>query len=399
MLPPAEYRARRDRVLAALTSPPAVALCFSGDPSPHAFKPDPNFSYLTGIPDEPGASVLFDPAHPDPKRRCILFLRPLNPELEAWDGYRDEIASPLRERYGFSTILRTTMLPRMLTSALRLAKRAACLHPLAVYDAPPSPDLALFRRVSERVPGLAIDDRSELLPSLRAVKSEPELALMRRAIAATHQGFLAAARAIRPGTNERDVQRALEAAFLAHGASATAYDSIVGSGKAGTVLHYHANNAPLKDSDLLVIDAGASVLGYAADITRTFPVSGRFSPRQREIYSLVLNAQAAAIAAVRPGAWIHEVDEAARAVFRKASLEDRYLHGIGHHLGLEVHDATPTRPLEAGNVITIEPGLYLPAESLGVRLEDDLLVTATGAENLSASIPKDPDEVERLLQR
>lgn len=393
-----EHQQRRERVLAELKNAGgAVAIYVSGDASTHGFKPDASFLYLTGIADEAGASVLFDPENPDPKRRCVLFLRPLNPEMEAWDGYRDELGSALRERYGFTQVMRTTHLPRMLTQAVRMRKRVALLHPLAVYDAPVSPDLALFRKVMERVPGVAIEDRSELLPTLRSVKSEGELAVMRRAIEATARGFEAALATIKPGINERDVQRAIEREFVQAGGSGTAYESIVGSGKAGTVLHYRANSAELKAGDLLVIDAGASVDGYAADITRTYPVNGKFTARQREIYDLVLRAQEASIASVRPGAWLHEVDEAAREVFRRAGIEDRYLHGIGHHLGIEVHDASPTRPLEAGNVVTIEPGLYLPGESLGVRIEDDVLVTAGGREVLSPQIEKDAGAIERRM--
>jgi Xaa-Pro aminopeptidase len=139
--------------------------------------------------------------------------------------------------------------------------------------------------------------------------------------------------------------------------------------------------------------------GYAADITRTFPVSGRFSTRQRELYELVLEAEIAAIHAVRPGVRMHEVDMAAREVFRRANVEDHYLHGIGHHLGLDVHDASPDLALRPGMIITIEPGLYLPHEKIGIRIEDDILVTETGCENLSVAIPKSADEMERMITR
>lgn len=166
----------------------------------------------------------------------------------------------------------------------------------------------------------------------------------------------------------------------------------------GTVLHYRANNAPLVAGDLVVLDSGAQYAGYAADITRTYPVNGRFTKRQRAVYDIVLKSQLAAIAAVRPGATFGQIDKAARDVITKAGFGDFFIHGIGHHLGLEVHDITPNEPLKAGAVITIEPGIYLPAERFGVRIEDDILVTPSGRANLSAHIERDADAIEREIR-
>jgi Xaa-Pro aminopeptidase len=393
---PAEYRARRERVLKALGKSVGLVLAGEGAPPLMGFwQPSSHFYYLTGIRDEPGAAVLFDPAHEDPKKRCILFLKPLNPELEAWDGYREEISQSLKERTGFDTVMRTLALARMLTGAARQRKSLACLHPFSVYDGPVSPDLAVFRKVSERVPGVAITDQSDLVNGLRAVKSKAEVALIERALVATGAGYEAIQRTLRPGVGEREVQRAAEAAFVEAGGSGPAYNSIVGSGKNATVLHYMANNAECRAGELIVIDAGAAYEGYASDITRTYPVSGSFTKEQRRYYELVLEAQEAAIAAVKPGRSMHEVDGAARRVFEKAGVADRFIHGIGHHLGLEVHDATPDGPLKAGMVITIEPGLYFPTLGLGIRIEDDILVTERGGKNLSGHIPKQAKEVER----
>jgi Xaa-Pro aminopeptidase len=395
-IPPAEYRARRERVLKALGK--SVGLVLAGDGAPPLmgfWQPSPHFYYLTGIHDEAGAAVLFDPAHEDPKKRCILFLRPLNPELEAWNGYRDEISQALKDKTGFDTVMRTPALPRMLTAAARQRKSLACLHPFSVYDAPVSPDLAIFRKVAERVPGVSITDQTDLLNSMRGIKSAAEVALIERALKATAAGYEAIQRMLRPGVNERDVQRAAETAFIEAGGTGPAYNSIVGSGKNATVLHYMANNGPCRAGELIVIDAGAAFGGYASDITRTYPVSGRFTAEQREMYELVLEAQQAAIDAVRPGRFMHEVDAAARRVFEKAGVADRFIHGIGHHLGLEVHDATPDGPLKPGMVVTIEPGLYFPNKNLGIRIEDDILVTERGGKNLSSHIPKLVKDVER----
>ncbi|MBX3363596.1 MAG: aminopeptidase P family protein [Phycisphaeraceae bacterium] len=397
-LRPTEYASRRARVLRALKRGVGIVFAGEGGSLHDRFRPDSSFVYLTGIRDEPGAAVLFDPTNPDPLRRCVLFLKPRNPEMEAWDGFRPPIDAALRKATGFTRIFRTLALPGFLTDALRRSKQACCLHKFAVYDAPASPDLAVFRRVAERVPGVGIVDMSNLLPSLRAVKSSAEQLLIRKAIDATHEGHRSLLAILRPGVNERDLHRALETGWNRKGASGPAYNPIVGGGVNSTVLHYHANDQELHDGDILCVDAAATLGGYAADITRTYPVSGKFSREQRRIYNIVLEAQLAAIQAVRPGAYLHQVDAAARAVIEKAGFGDAYIHGIGHHLGLDVHDATPDGPLRPGNVVTIEPGIYLQNEKIGVRIEDDILVTPSGRRNLSAAIPKAADEVEALIR-
>lgn len=389
------YRARRERVLKELDG--AIGLVFSGDGAPPlrgGWRASSDFYYLTGIEHENGAAVLFDPGNPDPTKRCILFLRPLNPEADIWDGIREGIGEAMRDRHGFSWVMRSTHLPRMLTAAARQRKTLACLQHFAVYDAPVSQDLAIFRKVGERVPGVSIVDRTQMLPLMRSVKDEHELALMERAAEASAVGYRAVLKAIRPGASERDVQRALEAGFAQGGGDGTAYDSIVGGGRNGAVLHYHNNNCVLESGSLLVIDAGAEVEHYACDVTRTYPVSGKFTAEQRELYELVLKAQEAAISAAKPGAWMWEVDAAARDIFRKAGVVDHYPHGIGHQLGLDVHDASPDAPLKPGMVVTIEPGLYQVDKGYGIRIEDDILITAKGNRNLTQMIPKTVKEIE-----
>jgi Xaa-Pro aminopeptidase len=198
------------------------------------------------------------------------------------------------------------------------------------------------------------------------------------------------------------VQRTIEAAFIDAGGGSVngpAYNSIVGSGRNATVLHYMANTAVTKAGELMVIDAGASFAGYAADITRTYPVSGKFTAEQRSLYEVVLDAQEAAIDAVKPGRHMWEVEAAARKVIEKAGYGDKFIHGIGHQLGLEVHDVTPDGALRAGMVVTIEPGVYFADKNIGIRIEDDILVTGFGAKNLSEQIPKSVREVEKLLAR
>src|SRR5688572_27902604 len=212
-----EYAERRQKVLRALKG--SVGIVYAGEGAPPLvgkWRPDSNFKYLTGIENEAGAAVLFDPGAEDPDRRCILILRPLDSEMLRWDGHRDEISSGLRNRTGFKKVFRTTALPVLLAKAARRSKRLACLHPFAGYTANVSPDLAVFRKVSERIPGVQIDDQTNLLASLRAVKSKGEVALMRHAARATAQGYFAAARMIQPGVTETDIQHALENAYRAN---------------------------------------------------------------------------------------------------------------------------------------------------------------------------------------
>ncbi len=400
-IPRGEYAQRRQRLLDALGG--AVGLVFSGDPVGHSgiqsrWRADATFVYLTGLEDESGAAVLFDPTAEDPRRRVSLFLRPLDTEADRWEGERDLIGGPLREKTGFETIMRTNALPRMLGVAARRAKKLACLHPFSPYTAEVSRDLATFRKAAERTPGCIIEDRTQLPAQMRAVKSQSEVALLRRAGEATAAGYADAFKVIRPGVPEAEVQRVLEAGYARAGGRWSAYMPIVGSGRNGTILHYKDNRDVCRDGELLVIDSGCDFAGYACDITRTFPVSGKFTDEQRHVYQTVLDAQKAAIAAIKPGVHLWQVDQAARDVITAAGFGDAFIHSIGHQLGLEVHDITPDGPLVPGMVVTIEPGIYLSEKNLGVRIEDDILVTPNGSENLTPQVPKEVDEIEKALR-
>lgn len=397
-IPLAEFATRRRKLATTLKG--SIGVVFAGEQDPDwdaPFRPHPHFEYLTGVTGEPGAALVLEPSNPAATRREMLFLRPLNPEQEKWDGSRLEISSALRERAGITSIFRTGMLPRLLTDAARRSKTLACLHPPASYDQPVSPDLALFRRIAERIAGIEIIDMTGALAALRAVKSAAEVALIQRAIDITATGFTAVMATLRPGLNEFDVQEALEHAYRTNDARGPAFGTIVGAGFNSTVLHYRDNLQPIAAGDLVCIDSGAAFGGYGADITRTLPASGRFTERQKEVYTVVLRALNAAVKAVKPGTTLAKIDAAARAIITKAGFGDAFLHSIGHHLGLETHDITPDGPLKQGNVITIEPGIYLPEEKLGVRIEDDVLVTKDGCRNLSAKIPKSVAAIEKAM--
>lgn len=392
-----EYATRRESLRRELGR--SIGLVFAGEQlSPDLpFRPHAHFEYLTGVTDEPGAVLMLDPSNPVKSRREMLFLKPLNPEQEKWEGYRLEISAALRQKVGVETVFRLTHMPRFLTQAAARCRSLGCLHPLATYEQPVSPDLALFKKVAERIPGVSIEDRSDVLAGMRAIKSEAEVAMIQRAVDITAKGFDAAIRAIRPGMNEFDVQEVIEHAYRTNGARETAFATIAGAGVNTTVLHYHANDQQLHDGELILIDSGAAYGGYRGDITRTYPVNGKFSQRQREIYSIVLGAQEAAIQAIRPGATLADIHKAALTMISKAGYADAFIHSTSHHLGLETHDSAPDEPLKAGAVITVEPGIYLPHEKIGVRIEDDVLVTTNGAEVLSSAIPKTVEEIENIM--
>lgn len=397
-VPVSEFAKRREAVLKSLKG--SVGIVMAGEHAPPLrgdWDPNFHFLYLTGIRDEVGAMVFFDPSAPDPDRRVILLLRPTNPEMDQWDGFREPLGKALRERTGFKTVLRTLMLPRLLTEAARRTKKLALLHPIANYNQPVGPDYELFQKVAARIPGCGIEERADLIVGMRQVKSPAEIRQIEAAVAATRVGIERLWKSVRPGVSERTLHQELIRGFEEAGSTRVAFDPIVGSGPNGVVLHYKQNDQTARDGDLLVLDCGASINGYASDVTRTFPVSGKFTDEQRTVYNAVLKAQEAAIKAVKPGALLSDADMAARAVLEKAGFGDYMPHGIGHHLGLETHDpGLYHEELRPGMVVTIEPGVYLPDKGIGVRIEDDILVTKDGNRNLSAAIPKSAAEMERI---
>jgi len=239
------------------------------------------------------------------------------------------------------------------------------------------------------------------------VKDADEIARLRMAVNISVAGHIAAMRAARPGMYEYELEAALEDGFRRNGADRLGYPSIVGSGPNGTTLHYDVNRRQTKDGELVVIDAAAEWGQYTADVTRTFPLNGKFTPRQKAVYDLVLASQQAAFDSLRPGVTLRDLDGVARGYMRDHSgtlcgdktCDTYFIHGLGHPIGMDVHDVGFGRPLLPGQVITLEPGIYLPAESMGVRIEDDVLVTATGGEWLSAGAPRTTDAIERLMKR
>jgi Xaa-Pro aminopeptidase len=331
----------------------------------------------------------------------VLFLPPRNPSQERWTGLRLGPDSTAARLSGIGRVLPTDSLDRVLSAALF---RAA--GPIYV-------PLDVTTRDETRLRELVFSGRDvrnirPLVDSMRLVKDADEIARMRKAIDISAAGHIAAMQAARPGVWEYEIEAALEAAFRRNGADRLGYPSIVGSGPNSTTLHYDVNRRQTRDGDLVVVDAGAEWGQYTADVTRTFPVNGKFTPRQKAIYDLVLATQQTAFDSTRPGATIAQLNRIAREYMRahagtlcgERSCDAYFIHGLGHWLGMDVHDVGDYgTPLKPGIVLTLEPGIYLPAESLGVRIEDNVLVTATGAEWLSAKAPKTTAEIERLMSR
>jgi Xaa-Pro aminopeptidase len=387
------YAERRKALAAKLEGGIAVLYAATGSRSVD-FRQNPDFFYLTGI-DEPGAILVLAPS--EPVRKEMLFLPVRDPDDEIWSGERPMIGGALRDSMGFELIYRKTALNGQLAAAL---KHSRDLHLLTGPTGPESytpPDLELYRKISGNNAGVSIKDSAMLLEKMRLVKDDTELARMRRAIEITYEGLKAAVAAAKPGATEQDVARALDQGFKAAGAQRHAFDPIVASGVNSTTLHYPVpSNRVLQAGDMLVLDVGAEFEGYAADITRTIPVGGRFTPEQRKVYETVLEAQAAGIRAARPGATLRgDVHDASRAVIQRRGWDDYFTHGVGHYVGLQVHDrGDPFAPLEPGMVITVEPGVYLKDVAIGVRIEDEVLITKSGSVVLSDAIPRTVEEIE-----
>ena len=392
-LPPAIYRERQARVMKELDGC-AATIAAQGDAvgPTDDYRQDSDFLWLTGV-SEKGGWLVF---HPKAKFiKTTLYLLPRDPEAERWTGPRDPLNPALKDKFGVDAVRRGKG-DRVL---LELGHEAGCLAILAPATLKDDrDDVAALRRAAEAL-GIKLVYKRQLLERLREAHGPEELALMEQAIAITRKGHEAAARATVPGVSERDVQTQLEYAFYAAGATGLSYSSIVGSGENGAVLHWDQNSRMLRNGDLVVVDAAAEYGRYAADVTRTFPVSGRFNDEQAKAYRAVYQAQEDIFAAIKAGVTMQDLQRAAENSLRKAGYLDKFIHGFGHFVGLDVHDAGDyLGPLPAGAVITVEPGVYLPERGFGVRIEDEVLVTESGYRLLTTAFPRKLEDVERWVQ-
>jgi Xaa-Pro aminopeptidase len=415
----------------------------------YTFRQDSDYAWLVGLDEPQGAAVLVARGG---QRRLVLFVRPKDRDREIWTGFREGVEGA-KERWGaddaFTVGELDARLPELLENVPTLWWR---LGQDAGWDARVArmvAALGMQKRTGKAAPG-AIVEPGRILHELRLRKAPEEVARLRKAAEITAEGHFAAMRDGKPGRREYQVQAEIEYAFRRRGGNGTSYGTIVAAGANSTVLHYQAGSAELKDGDVCLVDAGGEYDLYAGDVTRTFPVSGSFTPAQRDLYQVVLAAQQAALAEVRPGATLDGIHEGTvrrlteglvSLGLLKGPVEDRiaegnalaklkagtpehkaaprgffkyYMHRTSHWMGLDVHDVGDyvrdgkARPLEPGMVLTIEPGLYVAADDadapaelrgVGIRIEDDALVTETGCENLTAAVPKEIDEIEAVCVR
>ena len=409
-----EYAARRAKLVAQVDGP-VVVFGYTGheDMSEFAlFFQEKNFYYLTGD-DEPGGAVLLIPDPPAGKKldgpREILYLPARDYAQEKWEGPKMGPDDPgIREKTGFPDVQAFATLRGKLEELSKIYSNFYTLMPGQQEEG--YPHLQIWSEWLKRaVPSANVRDITGAISAMRQVKSAGELALMQKAIDASIDAHFDAMRRMKPGLFEYQVGARMKEIHEFEGCSREAYAPIVGTGFYSTVLHYSALDQQIKDGDIVVLDVGGEYGGYAADITRTLPANGKYTARQREIYEIVLGAQNASMAALKPGAAIHGGSVDLNAIAREYinthgkdlhgdSLGKYYIHGLSHHLGLDVHDpGSVTRPLEPGMVITIEPGIYIPEENLGVRIEDDVLVTKDGYDLLTKRLPRDPVEIEKVM--
>jgi Xaa-Pro aminopeptidase len=269
-------------------------------------------------------------------------------------------------------------------------------------------DRDVRKELERRFEGLTVKSASPLVSPLRERKSAAEIDLIRKAIAATGDGIVKAMQASGPGVFEYELQGALEGEMMRQGAAYTGFPSIIGSGPNSLIVHYSQNRRKMESGEMVVMDVGAEMEGYSGDVTRSFPVNGKFSVEQRAVYEAVLEAQKEAVAAVRPGRAFGELERLVKDALTRKGFGKYLTHGISHHVGLDVHDVGRLDTLRAGMVVTIEPGAYIPASDTvlaqgyrgwGIRIEDDVLVTDGGNVVLSSRVPKEIDEIERIMKK
>jgi Xaa-Pro aminopeptidase len=429
-IPPSEHAERRRRFQARLGEGvaivPGARLATRSNDTQYAFRQNSDLFYLTGFPQPDALAVLS-------RERFWFFVQPRDPELETWNGRRPGVEGAVRD-YGADEAHPIGELRERLPGLLE--NRARLFHSFGLDRDLDEAVVAALQAVRAKVrrgvrsPGEILSPH-DLLHEMRIHKSDAELAIMRAAAEISREAHRAAARLAQPGRREYELEAALHSVFRASGGAGPAYNSIVGAGDNATILHYVENGAELKPGQLVLIDAGVELHGYASDVTRVYPVGGRYSGAARDVYQAVLDAQLATLAAVRPGTTLKALHDVALrklveglvalgalagdvdGLVASEAYRPFYMHSTGHLLGLDVHDAGQyavdgaPRLLEPGMCFTVEPGLYFSASDerapaqlrgIGVRIEDDVLITQSGFEVITASIPKRIDEVEAWIR-
>jgi len=416
------YRERRARLVGD-TGNGAIVLFGYSDADVAAsvtrFHQNEAFYYLTGW-NEPDAMLLVVPKvaprsrHDQPAEidKEILFIPPHDYRAEKWNGPKlGPEDSDATTRTGFATVKSTTLFQSELQEALKA-------FPKIYTELTPQPESGeewfqkdAVAKLHKLAPLANFADLRPLVTRMREVKSPSEIALIRKAVEASMDAHFAAMKAVKPGAWEYEIAALMKYEFERRGCEWPSYPPIVGSGFFSTVLHYDADDRQMQDGELVVMDVAGSYSGYASDITRTLPINGHFTPRQREIYEIVLGAQSTALAAARPGISMGQGKNSLQKIaydyidshgkdLNGKPLGQYFIHGLGHSVGLNVHDPTDyNSTLEPGMVMTLEPGIYIPDEKLGVRIEDMILVTQDGAELLTRRLSRDPNEIEKMMSQ
>lgn len=422
---PQLFTKNRERFIKAM-QPNSIAVFVSNDEWPmngdalHAYKQNSDLFWLTGVMQEDSMVILF-PNNPDPKYREVLVLVRPNELKEKWDGKRLR-ANEAREISGIQTIVWLDSIEGLLQTWIHLAdtiylssnendRKASAIR---------SRDYRFIDEMKAKYPLHNFQRAAKIMRELRAIKTAEEIELMQKAMDITDVTFRRLLKFIKPGVLENEIEAEIYHSFLSQGSTGPAYGSIIASGDRARTLHYVSNNQECKDGELILMDFGAEYGGYCADLTRTVPVNGKFTRRQKTVYNACLHLHNYAKSILKPGISIvdytNKVGEEATQQFLKIGLlkksdvknEDaenrayrKYLyHGISHHLGIDVHDlGTKTEPVKAGMVFTIEPGIYIEEEQMGVRIENNFWITRNGNKDLMQNIPITVEDIEALMKR
>ncbi len=416
--PNSVYAERRAK-LAAQIDAPVVLWGYTGREEAseaYVFAQEENFYYLTGHNEEGAGLIIFPTKHAPAATAAdvphdILFLPAKDPAKEKWNGLRMSPSDPgIEARTGFASVQDFSAMRVVVERSAALNANLDTILPYEREQGGYPHEKQVVDWLQLVAPQAKLKDIRSNIETLRQIKSPGELEFLQQAIDLSLDAQLAAMKMMRPGLFEYQIAAKMVEVHAMGGSEAEGYAPIVGAGPNSTALHYDKLSRKIQDGDIVVMDVGAQYSGYSADITRTIPANGKFTPRQREIYEIVLGAQNAALAALKPGADLcrkgnksayhiaYEYINSHGKDLHGKPLGQYFIHGLGHPIGLNVHDpGSSCQPLQAGMVITDEPGIYIPEENLGVRIEDDVLITETGNKLLSAHLPRSPDEIEQIM--
>ena len=404
--------------------PCSLAIFHSNDEFPRngdqnfLFKQNPDFFYLTGIDQEQSILILF-PECPNPLYKEVLFLRQTNEHIAIWEGHK-YTKEEAKAASGIENIYWLNEFDAILHSIINYAEHIYInTNENDRYShTVPYRDIRLYETLRAKYPLHHYERSALILRDLRVVKSTIEIELTKKACEITHDAFIRVLKFVKPGVTEYEIEAEITHEFLRQRATGHAYSPIIASGKNAIVLHYTDNNQVCNDGDVILFDFAAEYANYNADMSRSIPVNGRFTKRQRDVYNAVLRVMRAATKLIVAGAvWNDYHDEVGRIMTDeliglglldkhdvakqdpKMPLYKKYfMHGTSHHLGLDVHDfASRYKPFEVGNILTCEPGIYIPEEGLGIRIENDILITADGNIDLMADIPIEADHIEEIM--